>query len=328
MTAVLEVSGLKQHFQTRAGTVHAVNDVSFAIGPGETVGLVGESGCGKSSVARSIVGLTKPSGGSIKLLGTEVAGKSPAQLKPHRAALQMIFQNPSAALNPRLSVGRLIEEPLVVHRRGNRAERTARVHDLLAKVGLRKEMALRFPHELSGGQRQRVCIARALALSPSILLCDEAVSALDVSVQAQVVNLLRDLQAELGISLLFISHGLSLTRYISHRILIMYLGKIVEEASSDAVFQDPLHPYTQALIAAAPTLDVEPAESPAALLQGELPSPLSPPSGCHFHTRCPYAVARCASEAPNLREVSVGRKVACHLVVVENGRPMSPGASR
>jgi peptide/nickel transport system ATP-binding protein len=312
MTPLLAVDGLVQHFETRAGTVRAVDGVSFHVGKGETLGLVGESGCGKSSVARSIAGLYRITGGSVRLDGTEISRLSRAALKRHRSQIQMVFQNPGAALNPRLAIGRLIEEPLIVHGRGSSGERKAQVFAVMEKVGLRRDLADRLPHELSGGQRQRVCIARALALSPSLIICDEAVSALDVSVQAQVVNLLRDLQQELGISYLFISHGLSITRYISHRLAVMYLGRIVEEGPAGEVFTRPKHPYTRALLAAAPSLEDGRADG-FAMLDGELPSPLAPPPGCHFHTRCPFAVDRCKAEPPPLRQFG-DQRVACHRV--------------
>lgn len=312
MKPLLDVDALVQHFETRAGTVRAVDGVSFHLMKGETLGLVGESGCGKSSVARSIAGLHRITSGSVRLNGTDISGLSRSALKPHRSQIQMVFQNPGASLNPRLTIGRLIEEPLVVHKRGSRSDRRSQVFAVMEKVGLRRDLADRLPHELSGGQRQRVCIARALALSPSLIICDEAVSALDVSVQAQVVNLLRDLQQEMGISYLFISHGLSITRHISHRIAVMYLGRIVEEGPAAEVFSRPKHPYTRALLAAAPSLHDDRADR-FAMLDGELPSPLAPPPGCHFHTRCPFAADRCKVEAPVRRRVGE-QHVACHLV--------------
>jgi len=308
---LLDVVGLKQTFETRSGKAYAVDGVSFSIGKGETLGLVGESGCGKSTVARSIAGLLPVTSGSVRLSGVEISQLSRAELKPYRRQIQMVFQNPSSALNPRLTVGRLIEEPRIVHSLGNRAERKEAVFKFMEMVGLRRDLADRLPHELSGGQRQRVCIARALILSPSLIICDEAVSALDVSVQAQVVNLLRDLQEELGVSYLFISHGLTVTRHMSHRTAVMYLGRIVEEGATAAIFDRPRHPYTRALLAAAPSLDPGARDKQFAMIEGELPSPLAPPSGCHFHTRCPLAAARCRTEAPTLRRVG-GQNVACH----------------
>lgn len=308
---LLAVDGLTQHFDTKAGKVRAVDGVSFSLGRSETLGLVGESGCGKSSVARSIAGLHRITGGTIRLDGEPISALSRREVKRHRSKIQMVFQNPGAALNPRLTVGRAIEEPLIVHKRGgSHRQRMEKVHAVMEQVGLRSNMDARMPHELSGGQRQRVCIARALILSPSLIICDEAVSALDVSVQAQVVNLLRDLQKDLGVSYLFISHGLTITRYISHRIAVMYLGRIVEEGPSDEIFSNPKHPYTRALISAAPSLEAPGAER-FAMLEGELPSPLSPPAGCHFHPRCPFAIGRCSTEAPQLIRDG-NRATACH----------------
>lgn len=321
MTApVLSVSDLAAHFETRAGTVRAVDGVSFEISAGETVGLVGESGCGKSSLGRAIVGLTKATSGSIRLDGTEVAGLDRRGMRPHRAAVQMIFQDPYASLNPRLTIGRIIEEPLLVHRRGNRAERRAQVAQLMQRVGLRPDWINRHPHEFSGGQRQRIGIARALALEPRLLICDEPVSALDVSVQAQVINLLVDLQQELGFAYLFISHDLSVLRHLADRVLVMYLGKIVEVAARREIWARPLHPYTEGLIEAVPLSDPAAARAtPRKRLGGELPSPLDPPTGCCFRTRCPHAVALCAESEPKLRRVEGGRQVACHLVTIEGG---------
>lgn len=326
-TPLLEVEGLVQHFDTRAGKAHAVDGVTFSIMKGETLGLVGESGCGKSTVARSIAGLHRITAGSVHLSGVNISRLSRSALKPYRSQIQMVFQNPGASLNPRLTIGRLIEEPLLVCRRGTRTDRRDRVFALMEKVGLRRDLADRLPHELSGGQRQRVCIARALAPSPSLIICDEAVSALDVSVQAQVVNLLRDLQQELGVSYLFISHGLSITRYISHRIAVMYLGRIVEQGPSSAIFSAPKHPYTRALLAAAPTLDPGGRVDDFRLLDGELPSPLTPPSGCHFHTRCPLAVEFCKKQVPLLQEAGA-QQVACHLIDADQSNAAYSLASR
>jgi len=309
---VLEVSNLSLSFATATGLVRAVDDVSLTLGRGETLGLVGESGCGKSSLARSILGLTKPDSGSVRLLGRDITGMPREHMLQCRRDMQMIFQNPSAALNPRLTAGRLIEEPLVVHGLGRRQERRERVGQLLSQVGLRPEVAQRYPHEISGGQRQRVAIARALALSPAVIVCDEPVSALDVSVQAQVINLLRDLQERLGVSYIFISHGLSVTRHISHRVAIMYLGRIVEEGPAREVFDAPSHPYTRALIRAAPRIDDLSAGEAIEMLDGELPSPLAPPPGCHFHTRCPFAILNCGCTVPPLRATGPERRVACH----------------
>ena len=319
-TPVLAVTDLAAHFETRLGTVRAVDGVSFEISTGETVGLVGESGCGKSSLGRAIVGLAQATAGSIRLDGAEVAGLDRRGMRPHRATVQMIFQDPYASLNPRLPIGRIIEEPLLVHRRGDRTERRANVVQLMQRVGLRPEWIGRHPHEFSGGQRQRIGIARALALEPRLLICDEPVSALDVSVQAQVINLLVDLQKEFGLAYLFISHDLSILRYLADRVLVMYLGKIVEVAARREIWARPLHPYTHGLIEAVPLTD--PAAARATTrerLTGELPSPFDPPTGCCFRTRCPHAVAICAEREPTLRHVESNRQVACHLVSVTDG---------
>jgi len=325
---VLSVRDLAAHFETRVGMVRAVDGVSFEVGPGETVGLVGESGCGKSSLGRAIVGLVRASAGSIRLNGTEIVGNNRRAMRLHRPTVQMIFQDPYASLNPRLTIGRIVEEPLLVHRRGNRVQRKERVQQLLQLVGLRPEWVSRHPHEFSGGQRQRVGIARALALEPKLLICDEPVSALDVSVQAQVINLLVDLQRDFGLSYLFISHDLSVLRHLADRILVMYLGKIVEVAPRREIWGRPLHPYTQGLIEAVPLPD------PAAVrtrqrrrLAGEIPSPFDPPSGCRFRTRCPYAVRLCGEAEPPLRVLQGGRQVACHLVTSGVAGPNSPSDS-
>ena len=322
---VLAVADLATHFETRAGTIRAVDGVSFEISAGETLGLVGESGCGKSSLGRAVVGLVRATAGSIRLDGKEVAGLDRRAMRPYRATVQMIFQDPYASLNPRLPVGRIIEEPLLVHRRGERAERRAKVAHLMQRVGLRPDWIDRHPHEFSGGQRQRIGIARALALEPRLLICDEPVSALDVSVQAQVVNLLVDLQRELGLAYLFISHDLSILRYLADRVLVMYLGKIVEVAARREVWSRPLHPYTHGLIEAVPLSDPEAARTTRRRrLAGELPSPLDPPSGCGFRTRCPHAAAVCSDREPALRRVAGDRQVACHLVSVNDGVVSTP----
>jgi oligopeptide/dipeptide ABC transporter ATP-binding protein len=322
---VLSVRDLEANFETRGGTVRAVDGVSFDVGHGETLGLAGESGCGKSSLGRAIVGLVRASAGSIRLNGTEVAGLNRRAMRSHRPTVQMVFQDPYGSLNPRLTIGRIIEEPLLVHRRGNRVQRRERVQQLMRMVGLRPEWASRHPHEFSGGQRQRVGIARALALDPRLLICDEPVSALDVSVQAQVINLLVDLQRELGLSYLFISHDLSVLRHLADRILVMYLGKIVEVAPRREIWARPLHPYTQGLIEAVPLPD--PASARTKLrrrLAGEIPSPFDPPSGCRFRTRCPYAIGVCVEAEPPLRVIEGGRQVACHLVTSDAAGPHSP----
>jgi oligopeptide/dipeptide ABC transporter ATP-binding protein len=309
---LLSISGIEMHFPTRDGVVRAVDGVSLDIAHGETLGLVGESGCGKSTLGKTAMRLTKPTAGSIRLEGVEISELSRGALRPLRPKLQMIFQDPYASLNPRLTVGRTLEEPLVVHGRGSRGERRDRVRWLIDKVGLRPEALQRHPHEFSGGQRQRIGIARALALEPNLVICDEPVSALDVSVRAQVINLLMDLKRELGLAYLFISHDLSVVEHVSDRIAVMYLGKIVELADRRTLWTRPLHPYTQALIAAVPVADPSaPARSRGVKLEGDLPSPLDPPSGCRFRTRCPIAVPACAEREPGLRELAPGHRVAC-----------------
>jgi len=330
MAPLLQVANLTKHFVTQRGTVHAVDDVSFTIGRGETVGLVGESGCGKSTLARMIVRLVAPTSGSIHLDGEEVANAKGGALKRFRRKVQLIFQDPFASLNPRSTVGRILEEPLIAHDLGNPEDRREKVDSLLKRVGLLPEAASRYPHEFSGGQRQRIGIARALALSPELVICDEPVSALDVSIQAQILNLLSALKRETNLAYLFISHDLSVIRYIADRIIVMYLGKIAEVADHGSVWARPLHPYTQALIAAVPLPDPQAARSRQRLvLESDLPSPLSPPAGCRFHTRCPYAVDTCRQDVPALREVAPGRYVACHLVdTAADGSPSAPTADR
>jgi oligopeptide/dipeptide ABC transporter ATP-binding protein len=309
---MLQVTDLRMHFPVRGGAVRAVDGVSLSLSAGETLGLVGESGCGKSTLGRAILRLYRPTAGSIRLEGTEIATLSRARLRPLRPRMQMIFQDPNASLNPRLTVGRILEEPLIVHGRGNAAERRERVRRLAARVGLREDALSRHPHEFSGGQRQRIGIARALALEPGLVICDEPVSALDVSVRAQVINLLAELQEELGLAYLFVSHDLSVVEHVSHRIAVMYLGRIVEMADRATLWTRPMHPYTRALMAAIPHADPAARRAPAALLEGDLPSPLDPPSGCAFRTRCPFATPECAQRVPELRDMQAGHAVACH----------------
>jgi oligopeptide/dipeptide ABC transporter ATP-binding protein len=309
---LLEVADLCMHFPVRGGTVRAVDGVSLSLRAGETLGLVGESGCGKSTLGRTILRLNRPTAGSIRLQGTEIATLSRAQLRPLRPRLQMIFQDPNASLNPRLTVGRILEEPLIVHRRGDAAERRERVLWLARRVGLRPDALSRHPHEFSGGQRQRIGIARALALEPRLVICDEPVSALDVSVRAQVINLLTELQEELGLAYLFVSHDLSVVEHVSHRIAVMYLGRIVETADRATLWTRALHPYTRALMAAIPRPDPSARRPAGTLLEGDPPSPLAPPSGCALRTRCPYATQTCAQRVPELRELQPGHLVACH----------------
>ncbi len=321
MTApVLEVEGLTKHFSVERGIlrrpvawVRAVDGVDFAIAPGETLCLVGESGCGKSTVARLVLRLTEPTAGAIRLGGTDITALSEAEMAPWRRRIQMVFQDPYASLNPRLRVGQIVGEPLENFEPLSASERAERVGEILAKVGLRPEAANRFPFEFSGGQRQRIGIARALALRPDLIVADEPVSALDVSVQAQVLNLLMDLQEEFGLAFLFVSHDLAVVEHIGHRIAVMYLGRIVEIGPKDEVLGDPKHPYTQALIAAAPVPDPR-AKHDRLVLEGDVPSPLNPPPGCRFHTRCPFVMPRCREEEPRLREVGQDHRAACHLL--------------
>jgi oligopeptide/dipeptide ABC transporter ATP-binding protein len=318
---LLEVRELVKHFTIGGGVlghhglVRAVDGVSFTIRRGETLGLVGESGCGKTTTGRAILMLDPPTSGQVLFEGRDVTTLEAAELRSMRRRMQVIFQDPYSSLNPRMTVGQIIAEPLAVH--GivrSSAARAARVRELLGRVGLLPAHASRYPHELSGGQRQRVGIARALAMEPALIVCDEPVSALDVSIQAQIINLLEDLQRDLGLTYLFIAHDLAVVRHISDRIAVMYLGKIVELADRRALYEDPQHPYTRALLAAVPIPDPElEAKRERVVLGGEVPSPLTPPSGCVFHPRCPIAVARCAHEVPALREVRPGHWAACIL---------------
>ena len=323
MTApLLAVSDLKVHFPIRGGwlggargVIRAVDGVSFAIQPGETLGLVGESGCGKSTLGNAILRIVDPTAGSVRLGDVDIANLDAAGLRDARRRVQMIFQDPYASLDPRMTVGDSIGEPLLVHGIARGAELKAKVEALLGRVGLSAVHAARYPHEFSGGQRQRLVIARALALSPDLIVCDEPVSALDVSVRGQILNLLLALQRSLGTAYLFISHDLSVVRHISDRIAVMYLGRVVEIAARDALFAKPLHPYTQALISAIPLPDPPVQRTrKRIILKGEMPSPAKPPPGCPFHTRCPIATERCRAEVPKLEPKSSGAAVACHLV--------------
>lgn len=316
---LLEAKNLEKKFSVRGGFfsrvtawVRAVSDVSFSIGPGETLGLVGESGCGKTTVARMVARLVEPDAGEITFENTNIAQLKGKGLKPHRRKIQMIFQDPYSSLNPRMRVGDIIAEPLVIHREVTSRDKKDRVVALLQQVGLPANVYDRYPHEFSGGQRQRVGIARAIALKPQLIVADEPVSALDVSVSAQIVNLLQDLQEKHGISYLFISHDLKMVNYLSHRVAVMYLGKIVETGPREAITK-PLHPYAQALIAAVPVPDPK-TKRKRIVLSGEIPSPINPPSGCSFHTRCPFAEARCKTEVPELKEWRPKHWAACHLV--------------
>ncbi len=318
---LLRVENLTKHFPIKGGLlrrevdrVHAVDGVSFEIGHGETLGLVGESGCGKSTTGRCILQLITPTSGKITFAGRDVMQLGQSELQALRRDMQIIFQDPFASLNPRMTVGAIIGEALVIHKLAkSRQELTDRVVALLETVGLRPDALNRFPHEFSGGQRQRIGIARALAVEPKLIVCDEPVSALDVSIQAQVINLLEDLQEKLGLTYLFIAHDLSVVEHISTRVAVMYLGRIVEIAPSDELYDKPLHPYTEALLSAVPIPDPE-VKRTRIKLEGDVPNPFNPPTGCHFHTRCPIReLPLCSSKRPELREASPGHHVACHL---------------
>ena len=322
MIPLVSAAGLSKHYAIRGGAflrrqtaaIRAVDGVDLDIMPGETLGLVGESGCGKSTLGRTLIRLIEPTGGTILFDGADITALDMRAMRPKRRAMQIIFQDPYGALNPRMSVEDIIMEPLVIH--GARADAATRalVADMLRLVGLPQRAASRFPHEFSGGQRQRIGIARALALKPRFVVCDEPVSALDVSVQAQIVNLLQDLQTELGLTYLFIAHDLSVVKHISDRVAVMYLGKIVEIAEKRMIYAAPQHPYTQALIAAVPVLRPQDrGRGRRARLAGDIPSALNPPGGCRFHTRCPHVMDVCRTKEPLLRTTSAGHQVACHL---------------
>jgi oligopeptide transport system ATP-binding protein len=321
---LLEVKDLKVHFPVMAGivikrqvaTVRAVDGVGFTLNRGETLGLVGESGCGKSTTGLAVLRMLTPTAGAIRFEGDDITGLDKDAMRPIRRRMQMVYQDPYGSLNPRMTVNDIVGEPLVVHGLAkDRRAHEARIADLLALVGLRPDMGSRYPHEFSGGQRQRIGIARALAVNPALVICDEPVSALDVSIQAQVVNLFEELQERLGLAYLFIAHDLAVVRHISDRIAVMYLGKIVEVAGRDELYRKPLHPYTQALLAAVPIPSpVVEAARPRHVIQGEVPSALRPPEGCRFHPRCPYATDTCRSVEPVLVDLGDGRAAACHLV--------------
>ncbi|WP_165999556.1 dipeptide ABC transporter ATP-binding protein [Bacillus sp. Cs-700] len=317
--ALLEVKQLKKHFpiqggvlKQQVGTVKAVDGVTFTLHKGETFGLVGESGCGKSTTGRMLMRLLEPSEGEVLFDGKEMTTLNKKDLRHLRKDIQMVFQDPFASLNPRHTVEKIIEEPLIVHQLGNKVDRKKRVRELLEIVGLSAYHAKRYPHQFSGGQRQRIGIARALAVNPKLIIADEPVSALDVSIQAQVLNLLEDLQKELGLTYLFIAHDLGVVRHISDRVGVMYLGRIVEMADSEKLYLDSKHPYTQALLSAVPVPDPEYGKD-RIILTGDVPSPSNPPSGCPFHTRCPKAMDVCSSVVPEFREIEPGHHTACHL---------------
>jgi len=316
---LLSVSHLTKHYPLRRGlfgrardAVHAVDDVSFAIADGETLGLVGESGCGKSTIARTVLRLIEPTSGVIEWRGQPIQQLAASAMRPHRRELQAVFQDPYASLNPRMRAADIVAEPIRNFETASAASIMGRVRALLARVGLRDDQMMRYPYEFSGGQRQRLGIARALASRPSLIVCDEPVSALDVSVQAQVINLLADLQQEFALSYLFVAHDLAVVEHISHRVAVMYLGRIVELAPTRALFGNPLHPYTEALLSAVPVPDPG-ARRKRLILAGDVPSPTNLPAGCRFHTRCPYAFDRCRHEEPRLAQMSPAHLVACHL---------------
>jgi oligopeptide/dipeptide ABC transporter ATP-binding protein len=317
----LEVKDLRKYFPVRRGLlrrtvaeIRAVDDVSFSLAAGETLCLVGESGCGKSTVGRLILRLIEPTAGAVILDGEDITGISRAEMRPKRKRIQIVFQDPYASLNPRMRAGQIVGEPLENFSDISRSEREGRVEQIFLRVGLRADAMRKYPFEFSGGQRQRLGLARALALNPSVIVADEPVSALDVSVQAQVLNLMMDLQEELGLAYLFISHDLGVVEHIGHRVAVMYLGRIVEIADKETLFANPTHPYTRALMAAAPLPNPR-AKRERIVLEGDVPSPMKPPPGCHFHTRCPFAFERCRREDPRLREIAPGHRFACHLDV-------------
>jgi len=312
MGTLVEVRNLVKHFPVDGSddVVQAVDDVSFSVKSGETLGLVGESGCGKSTVGRCLLRLHEPTSGEVLFEGKNIVGLGNSEMQMLRREMQIIFQDPYASLNPRLSVRSIVAEPLKIHGIGDRAERNNRVADLLAKVGLDPKYGDRYPHEFSGGQRQRIGIARALALNPKLIICDEPVSALDVSVQAQVVNLLQELQDDFGLTYLFISHGLAVVEHISDRVAVMYLGKIVEICDAAELYANPMHPYSKALLSAIPVPDPR-HKRERIVLRGDVPTPINPPSGCRFRTRCPIAIPECAAVVPGLREVAPNHFAAC-----------------
>ena len=332
---LVQVTGLKKHFPVRqgffsriSGQVYAVDGVSFELRKGETLGLVGESGCGKSTVGRTVLKLLEPTAGEIRIDGKDITHLDQREMLAYRRRLQMIYQDPYASLNPRMTAGEIVAEPLIIHGvESSTKERTARVANLFERVGLRPEHIRSYPHEFSGGQRQRIGIARALALSPEMIVGDEPVSALDVSIQAQIINLLMDLQDELKLTYLFVAHDLAVVEHISHRVAVMYLGRIVEMTDKAQLFATPLHPYTEALLSAVPIAKTSSKQRKRIILKGDVPSPIDPPPGCHFHTRCPYAHKRCKNEVPALRQVTPDHWAACHLHDAGPALPLAKPAS-
>jgi oligopeptide transport system ATP-binding protein len=319
-TPLIQVKDLKMHFPVgnklfgKRKVLKAVDGVNFSLLPGETFGLVGESGCGKTTVGRTLVRLYAPTAGQILFGGADIAKLSEKEVLPYRNRMQMIFQDPYASLNPRMTVSSIVAEPLR-YQNAPAAEIDARVRELVARVGLKEDHLNRYPHEFSGGQRQRIGIARALASSPDFIVCDEPISALDVSIQAQIINMLEELQEQLGVTYLFVSHDLSMVRHISHRVAVMYLGRIVEMAPVNELYRNMLHPYTKALMSAVPVPDPDAAaRARRIVLQGDVPAPIDPPSGCAFRMRCPYSIGRCAKETPALRDMGSGHAVACHVI--------------
>ena len=310
---LLDVRHLKKYFPTKRGMLHAVDDVSFTIDKGKTLGVVGESGCGKSTTGRLLLRLLEPTGGQVFFEGVDIASLSKPALRNYRKSMQIIFQDPFSSLNPRMTVSEIIEEPLKMHEIiQEKAERQARVAELMDTVGLARRLYNSYPHELDGGRRQRIGIARALALNPKFIVCDEPVSALDVSIQAQIINLMEDLQQQMGLTYMFITHDLSVVYHFSDDIAVMYLGQIVEKAPSDDLFSKPLHPYTQALLSALPVPSLHNRRE-RILMKGEISSPIDPPQNCRFASRCPHATEQCRTCQPELREVSPGHFVSCHL---------------
>ena len=317
---ILEVSGLMMHFPVKDGIMlrtskfnKAVDDVSFHIMPGETLGLVGESGCGKSTLGRCIARLYQPTAGSIKFEGNEITGLGSRALMPYRQHIQMIFQDPMESLNSRHTIGDILEEPFIIHKIGDKVSRKKRVKELLEIVGLPARSVSRYPFEFSGGQRQRICIARSIALNPKLIICDEPVSALDVSIQSQILNLMNDLQQEFNLSYLFIAHDLAVVKHISDRIAIMYLGRIVESGEGQEIYKNPLHPYTRSLMSAIPVPDPH-SKIKRQVISGDVPSPINPPSGCTFHPRCPEVIDECKYKVPSLETITQGHKASCHLI--------------